>query len=85
MAKHKGRIKGTIVIDVNDIVGKRFGGLTVTAYSNCWYETTLGGIKMRHTYICRCDCGNIKYTRRSCLLEGYTKSCGCLKKGRPSR
>ena len=29
---------------------------------------------------CRCDCGNITYVNSSSLLNGHTKSCGCLQK-----
>lgn len=30
--------------------------------------------------ICQCDCGNIKEVRKTHLLSGRTKSCGCLQK-----
>lgn len=30
-------------------------------------------------YICQCDCGNITYVKRGQLINGQTKSCGCLK------
>ena len=29
---------------------------------------------------CKCDCGKITKVRTSCLLNGHTKSCGCLQK-----
>lgn len=31
-------------------------------------------------YLCRCKCGNLRKVRRSYLLSGRTKSCGCGKK-----
>lgn len=81
MAKHKGRI----IIDMNDIIGKMFVKLEVLEYDRHWYDKTLGGDKMRHAYICRCECGNVVSVRRQCLLNGMTKSCGCLKTGRPKK
>lgn len=55
---------------LKDLTGKRFGKLTVLrrgerndGHSSWW--------------ICQCDCGNIKEIRRSCLIKGFTKSCGC--------
>lgn len=80
-----GRHKGTIVIDMNDIVGKQFGELKVTGYNKHWYDNTLGGDRFRHAYYCQCECGNVVSVRRQCLLNGYTKSCGCAKKGRPTK
>lgn len=29
-----------------------------------------------YTWLCRCDCGNLKYIRGSSLKSGNTKSCG---------
>lgn len=55
--------------------GQVFGRLTVleksappteyTAYKGSWYR-------------CRCQCGNTVVIRRSSLVAGDTKSCGCL-------
>lgn len=55
--------------------GQVFGRLTVleksappteyTAYKGSWYR-------------CRCQCGNTVVVRRSSLVAGDTKSCGCL-------
>lgn len=52
-----------------NIIGKRFGRITVIGY---YYKN--------HNYYCDCvcDCGNKKIIRSSSLLCGYTKSCGCL-------
>ena len=57
--------------------GQVFGRLTVLeeapapseylTYKGLWYR-------------CRCQCGNEAVVRRSCLLEGKTKSCGCLRR-----
>lgn len=59
-----------------NIVGKRFGRLTVLEECNEHYNN--GVIK----YKCQCDCGNIYYARSGSLRSGSTKSCGCLKPGK---
>lgn len=61
------------MLNVNDICGKRFGRLVVIAPSPHKYKD---GTR----YICQCDCGNTKEVRRTCLLKGFTKSCGCLRR-----
>ena len=55
-----------------DWIGKRFGKLTVTQYM---YKKN--GM---HYWKCRCDCGNETIKGQTLLLEGKTKSCGCLQK-----
>lgn len=52
-----------------DLTGKVFERLTVVERD---YST---GIKM---WKCLCICGNTTITKTSALLEGSTKSCGCL-------
>lgn len=57
--------------------GQVFGRLTVleetpapteyTAYKGLWYR-------------CRCQCGNETVVRRSSLVSGATRSCGCLRR-----
>lgn len=74
--------KGRILIDMHDIVGKRFVRLEVLEYDRNWYDKTAGGDRMRHSYLCQCNCGEVVHVRRQCLLNGYTKSCGCLKRKR---
>lgn len=71
---------GTIVINKHDIVGKRFGRLYVIKYHAFRYDNTAGGDKMRHFYLCKCDCGNTLVVHRHSLINGNTKSCGCLKR-----
>lgn len=54
-----------------DILGKRFGKLTVIEKTD----------KRKNSYIiwkCRCDCGNICYKDSYCLNNDKTHSCGCL-------
>lgn len=59
-----------------DIIGKKFGRLTVVSYSH--------SKGYRHYYLCKCDCGNEKIILKGNLLQGYTQSCGCLQKERAS-
>lgn len=53
-----------------DLVGKRFGQLTVIAH-----ESYTNGY---HFWKCRCDCGKETTVRQTGLLSGHVKSCGCL-------
>lgn len=59
-----------------EMVGKKFGRLTVTAYAgeaNCTGE--------RHRWTCACDCGTAEFVARgNSLRSGKTKSCGCLQR-----
>lgn len=71
--------KGEISINVNDIIGKRLGKLEVISYYGCSYSMTRGGDKLRHFYVCKCDCGNINFVQRGPLLNDKVHSCGCLK------
>lgn len=53
-----------------DLTGRRFGRLKVLFYS--------GHIGVDRQWKCKCDCGNVTDVRTSVLLQGKTKSCGCL-------
>ena len=55
-----------------ELVGEKFGRLTVIRYSSKRGKNKL--------YECKCDCGNTTYICRDELISGHTKSCGCLKK-----
>lgn len=54
-----------------DIIEKKFGKLTVIKEYDRDHHNKL-------RYLCKCDCGNEKIVRKSSLLYGGTKSCGCL-------
>lgn len=60
-----------------DLVGEKFGKLTVIAFA---------GVKkydngnMYSQWLCQCDCGNTFTTLGVTLKYGSVKSCGCLKK-----
>ena len=54
------------------LIGNTFGRLTVLEF---------GGINKRKNcdWICKCSCGNTITTRGSRLVNGSTRSCGCLR------
>lgn len=56
-----------------DISGQKFGKLTPIEETDKRSGTS-------PIWICRCDCGNIVEVRKKNLLEGITRSCGCLRK-----
>lgn len=51
-----------------DILNKKFGKLTPIEYD-----------KIKGSYLCQCDCGNMSYVLGYNLTNGNTCSCGCLK------
>lgn len=56
-----------------NLIGQRFGRLVVIEYE--------GSINQSRRWLCKCDCGNIKYNvSTENLKSGNTKSCGCLAK-----
>lgn len=59
---------------VNDLTGRRFGRLIAL---NPTGESTP---KNGRLWDCQCDCGNNCVVPAALLLEGETRSCGCLKK-----
>ena len=61
-------------IDLNDLIGKKYGKLTIIEAERKKNN------KDKHNYIyakVKCDCGNIFETRLSALKNGTTSSCGC--------
>lgn len=60
---------------IKDIVGERFGKLTVVRY----LRTDVKPYGRTVIWECKCDCGNIVEVSTSALRSGNTKSCGCLK------
>lgn len=63
--------ENTSKLKLIDLTGRRFGKLTVI-------ERIEGKDKKSVWWKCKCDCGNYKEARSSCLLSGDCKSCGCL-------
>lgn len=60
-----------------DIIGMRFGRLTVQSYSHSQKSEKWAGYK--HYYNCICDCGNTYIGERNSLKSGNTQSCGCIR------
>lgn len=56
-----------------DMVGQRFGRLVVTEYAGKRRKDQTGAL-----WKCKCDCGGEKLVPRRSLINGTTKSCGCL-------
>ena len=54
----------------NNLVGRRFGMLTVV-------DDAGNDARGNSMWLCRCDCGNTKTVRGSKLMDGQVKSCGC--------
>lgn len=58
---------------IKDLSGKRFGRLVALSYA--------GKNKWGHAlWLYQCDCGNHKIISSNSVLQGNTKSCGCLDK-----
>lgn len=55
----------------NNIIGKKFGKLTVTN------KFRSSSVTSGRDYLCICECGNEKYVYRGKLTTGKTTSCGC--------
>lgn len=71
---------GKIRIDVNDIIGKCSGKLKVVSYQGHSYSLTRGGYKVRHYYVCHCECGNVHIVQRAQIKNQIIHSCGCGRK-----
>ena len=55
-----------------NLVGQRFGRLTVVAFSHVEKQSTY--------WLCQCDCGGTKVVHVRELNGGHTQSCGCLRR-----
>lgn len=60
-----------------DLTGEQFGRLTVLGRGTD-YINPKGTHRVR--WLCRCECGNITEVQPGTLLNGKTKSCGCLQR-----
>lgn len=61
--------------NLRDLTGQKFGRLTVLKRAeNIQYKSA-----MAVQWECRCDCGKTVIRRSTGLLQGYSKSCGCLR------
>ena len=68
---------------MNDLIGKRFGRLTVLSFDHM--KKVKNSHRTKSYWLCQCDCGNKKVVRSDCLTTGNTKSCGCLNKDRSNQ
>lgn len=59
-------------LKINDLTGRRFGRLRALSYC--------GRKNGRTLWRCVCDCGNYSIVGYSNLINGVTRSCGCLEK-----
>ena len=57
---------------INNVLGKRFGKLTVIDRTD---KRSDNGCVL---WICRCDCGKVVESISSILKSGIKRSCGCL-------
>lgn len=62
-----------------DLTGQRFGRLTVIREAEPLIVDRPTYRKCIRMWVCLCDCGNECIIRQECLMNGSTKSCGCLK------
>ena len=69
-------MRKSIEFDVNDIVNKQFGKLTVVRFSKQERYRN----RFNYFYECKCECGKEKLVSKGNLLRGNTRSCGCFLK-----
>jgi len=62
---------------VKDLTNRKFVRLTVLKRDHSYYKES--------RWICLCKCGNTIIVRKSSLLSGNTRSCGCLSKEASSK
>lgn len=65
--KRKNGVRSCGCTKHKDVLGQRFGKLKVISKG-----------KANGSWICLCDCGNVKEIYGNLLLRGVVKSCGCL-------
>lgn len=60
------------------LISQRFGRLIVLDFAG--FGRTKTGRSTGELWRCKCDCGNGIVVRKSSLISGHTKSCGCFNK-----
>lgn len=95
MSKEKGRPFWICQCDCGNIKSIRGQHLKVgntTSCGNCpkpdytnmrfgrWIVLEKSRKSNKKSWICKCDCGNIRNVHEDTLLNGHSKSCGCLQK-----
>lgn len=61
-------------INLTELIGKKFGSLTLIKE----IEPKKMSGQFRRFVLCQCDCGQNREINLKHLLNGHTKSCGCL-------
>lgn len=66
-------------INIEELIGKKFGRLTVLSLNHS-VQNIVNGKNWGNVYYlrCLCDCGNECIIQRNKLIDGNTKSCGCI-------
>lgn len=64
----------TVQLRDQDLRGSRFGRWTVISFAEKREKPS------RDRWLCRCDCGNEKAVAQRELMNGDSKSCGCLRR-----
>ena len=65
-----------ILSEIKDMTGQTFGKLLVIGRAD---DKIYKNGKRKIMWHCKCECGNEIDVLGSCLRNGGTKSCGCLK------
>ncbi len=65
------RTRETAESRIKDLSGQRFGKLVAVEYVG----KNAGN---QYKWLCKCDCGNELVILGTSLVQGYTKSCGCI-------
>ena len=60
-----------------NLVGKKFGKLTVVEYKGIQEFKYKSGTNKEKMWLCKCDCGNDKIAKNNPLVCGKLISCGC--------
>lgn len=71
-----GRTSGRRAESLRNLVGNRYGKLTVLSQADPIVHTNHA---TRRAWLCLCDCGRKKIKAEDNLLSGHTRSCGCLR------
>jgi hypothetical protein len=61
------------------IEGEKFGRWTVLEGADDVLYTHRGRVRRLRHFRCRCECGNVRRVSHRNLVEGKSKSCGCLR------
>jgi hypothetical protein len=70
---------------LKEMIGRRFGRLEVIGQGPTFVGKSVSGSPTNSTrWVCLCDCGAKKTILRGNLVNGTTRSCGCLSRERAS-